>query len=248
LGWIKNDLDKRLKGSAKMSNNGSKQNQYGVDLNNLAGICDHTVLKPDTTISTIEKFCEEAITWGFASVCINPSHVKRVAALLKGSEIKVCTVIGFPLGATTSEVKAFEADQAITNGAHEVDMVINISALKDGNDELVLNDIKGVVEVAKGRALVKVIIETCLLNEQEKIRACELVKEAGADFVKTSTGMSSGGATVEDIKLMRSIVGDTMGVKASTGINNREIALAMVGAGATRLGTSKGILIQTGGL
>ena len=218
----------------------------GVDINNLAKTCDHTVLKPDTTKKTIEKFCKEAIQWGFASVCINPSNVGYAASLLKGTDVKVCTVIGFPLGANTPFVKAAEVRDAIANGAQEVDMVINVGALKDGDYDLVSRDIKGVVDAAAGQALVKVIIETCLLTDQEKIKACLLAKDAGADYVKTSTGMSSGGATVEDITLMRKTVGPDMGVKASTGVNDRQIALGLIRAGATRLGTSKGILIQTG--
>lgn len=218
----------------------------GIDINNLAATCDHTVLKPETTKKTLEKFCKEAIEWGFASVCVNPANVKYVASLLRGTKVKACTVIGFPLGASTSVVKAVETRDAIANGAQEVDMVINIGALKDGDYDLVYNDIKAVVDAAAGQALVKVIIETCLLTDQEKIKVCQLAKDAGTDFVKTSTGMSTGGATVEDITLMRKTVGPKIGVKASTGVNNREIALDLIRAGATRLGTSKGIIIQTG--
>ncbi len=218
----------------------------GIDINNLAATCDHTVLKPETTKSTIGKFCKEAIHWGFASVCVNPANVRYAASILKGTNVKVCTVIGFPLGANTSFVKAAETRDAIANGAQEVDMVINIGALKDGEYDLVFNDIKAVVDAAARQALVKVIIETCLLTDQEKVKACQLAKEAGADFVKTSTGMSTGGATVEDILLMRRTVGPDLGVKASTGVNNREIALNLIRAGATRLGTSKGSIIQTG--
>lgn len=217
-----------------------------VDINNLAATCDHTVLKPDTTKKTIEKFCQEAMEWGFASVCVNPTHVRYAASILRGSKVKVCTVIGFPLGANTPVVKAAEVRDAIANGAQEVDMVINIGAVKDGNYDLVARDIKAVVDAAAGQALTKVIIETCLLTEEEKIKVCLLAKDAGADYVKTSTGMSTGGATVEDIMLMRKTVGPEMGVKASTGVNNREIALDLIRAGATRLGTSKGIAIQTG--
>ncbi|MDF2927013.1 MAG: deoxyribose-phosphate aldolase [Paenibacillaceae bacterium] len=217
-----------------------------IDINHLAAICDHTVLKPDTTRATLDRFCKEAIEWGFASVCVNPVNAKYVADRLKGSAVKTCTVIGFPLGANTSAIKAAEAKEAIANGAEEVDMVINIGALKDGLDDLVYLDIKAVVDAAVGQALVKVIIETCLLSDTEKVRACRIAKDAGADFVKTSTGMSVGGATAADIALMRQTVGPNMGVKASTGVNNREIAVALVEAGATRLGTSKGILIQTG--
>ncbi len=218
----------------------------GVDINHLASTVDHTVLKPETSRKTIEKFCKEAIEWKFASVCVNPTHVKLAASLLKGTDVKVCTVIGFPLGANTSFVKAAETRDAIANGAQEVDMVINIGALKDGDYDLISRDIKAVVDAAAGQAKVKVIIETCLLTEQEKIKACLLAKSVGADFVKTSTGMSTGGATVEDITLMRKTVGPQMGVKASTGVNDREIALNLIRAGATRLGTSKGMIIQTG--
>lgn len=218
----------------------------GIDINHLARTVDHTVLKPETERKTVEKFCKEAIEWNYASVCVNPTHVKLVAGLLKGTDVKVCTVIGFPLGANTSFVKAAETRDAIANGAQEVDMVINIGALKDGDYDLVSNDIKAVVDAAAGQAKVKVIIETCLLTEQEKIKACLLAKRMGADFVKTSTGMSTGGATVEDITLMRKTVGPEMGVKASTGVNDREIALNLIRAGATRLGTSKGMIIQTG--
>ena len=166
----------------------------------LAKYIDHTLLKADATKDKIEKLCEEAKEYGFASVCVNPAWVPLAAELLKGSEVKVCTVIGFPLGATTPEVKRFETENAIQNGAQEVDMVINIGALKSGDDELVKKDIQAVVEAAKGKALVKVIIETCLLTEEEKVKACKLSVEAGADYVKTSTGFSTGGATVEDIK------------------------------------------------
>src|ERR1035437_2089016 len=179
----------------------------GIDINNLAATCDHTVLKPDTTKKTLEKFCKEAIEWGFASVCVNPANVRYVAGLLKGTKVKTCSVIGFPLGASTSVVKALEARDAIANGAQEVDMVINIGALKDGDFDLVAKDIRSVVEAASGQAIVKVIIETCLLTDQEKIKVCLIAKNAGADFVKTSSGMSTGGATVEDIALMRKTVG-----------------------------------------
>ena len=217
----------------------------GIDIKNLGKTVDHTVLKPGTTKATIEKFCKEAIEWGFASVCINPVNVKYVASLLKGTDVHTCAVIGFPLGANTSFIKAAEANEAIANGAQEVDMVMNIGAMKEQDYDLVLRDMIVVVAAAAGKAIVKVIIETCLLTEEEKVKACQLAKEAGADFVKTSTGMSTGGATVEDIALMKKTVGPDMRVKASTGINNREIALDMIRAGAVRLGTSKGILIVT---
>jgi deoxyribose-phosphate aldolase len=207
---------------------------------------DHTVLRPATVRSTVKKFCDEAKEWKFASVCVNPIHVKYVAAQLAGSGVKTCCVIGFPLGANTPFIKAVEAMEAVKNGAEEVDMVINIGALKDKDYDLVYEDIKGVVDAAHPKALVKVIIETCLLTDEEKVRACELSKRAGADFVKTSTGMSTGGATVEDVRLMKRTVGDTMRVKASTGINDRKVCDAMLAAGAVRMGTSKGIKIVMG--
>jgi len=207
---------------------------------------DHTVLKPQTVKSTVKRFCDEAKEWKFASVCVNPTHVKYVAEQLAGSGVKTCCVIGFPLGANTPFTKAVEAMEAVKNGAEEVDMVINVGALKDKDYDLVFEDIKGVVDAAHPKALVKVIIETCLLTDEEKVRACELAKQAKADFVKTSTGFGSGGATVEDIRLMKRTVGDSMMVKASTGINDRRICDQMLSAGAVRMGTSKGIKIVMG--
>ncbi|HHY72962.1 MAG TPA: deoxyribose-phosphate aldolase [Bacillus bacterium] len=212
-------------------------------LQNIANIIDHTALKADTTKEQIIKLCEEAKEYGFFSVCVNPAWVRLAAEQLQGSDVKVCTVIGFPLGASTSETKAFETKDAIEKGADEVDMVINIGALKDKNDDLVEQDIKAVVEAAHGKALVKVIIETSLLTEAEKVRACQLAVKADADFVKTSTGFSTGGATVEDIKLMRETVGPDIGVKASGGVRDRDGALRMIEAGATRIGASAGIAI-----
>lgn len=212
----------------------------------LANIIDHTLLKADATQAEIIKLCAEAKEFNFASVCVNPSMVKLASEELKGCDVDVCTVIGFPLGATTSEVKAFEVKNTIENGATEVDMVINIGKLKDRDLEYVKNDIKAVVEAAKGKALTKVIIETCLLTEEEKIIACKLSKEAGSDFVKTSTGFSTGGATVEDIKLMRETVGPEMGVKASGGVRSKKDALAMIENGATRIGASASISICEG--
>ncbi|WP_273832707.1 deoxyribose-phosphate aldolase [Guptibacillus sedimenti] len=212
----------------------------------LAKMIDHTALKPDTSREQIEKLCDEARDFNFASVCVNPTWVSLAAEKLEGSEAKVCTVIGFPLGAVTTETKAFETKDAIQKGATEVDMVINIGALKDGNNELVEQDIKAVVEAAKGKALVKVIIETCLLTDEEKTRACELSVKAGADYVKTSTGFSTGGATVEDIKLMRRTVGPNIGVKASGGVRDLEGSQAMIDAGATRIGASAGVKIVQG--
>lgn len=213
---------------------------------NIAKMIDHTALKADITKEQIVKLCDEAKEYGFFSVCVNPAWVKTAAERLKGSEVKVCTVIGFPLGASTSETKAFETKDAIEKGATEVDMVINIGALKDQNDELVEQDIRAVVEAASGKALVKVIIETSLLSQEEKVRACKLAVKAGADYVKTSTGFSTGGATVEDIKLMRETAGPNIGVKASGGVRDREGALQMIEAGATRIGASAGIAIVKG--
>ncbi|AIM17318.1 deoxyribose-phosphate aldolase [Bacillus sp. X1(2014)] len=213
---------------------------------NIAGMIDHTLLKADVTKDQIIKLAEEAKEYSFASVCVNPTWVKTAAEALKGTNVKVCTVIGFPLGATTPETKAFETKNAIENGATEVDMVINIGALKDKQDDLVEKDIRAVVEAAKGKALVKVIIETCLLTDEEKKRACELSVKAGADFVKTSTGFSTGGATVEDVRLMRETVGPNIGVKASGGVKSREDAEAMVAAGANRIGASSGVAICKG--
>lgn len=203
---------------------------------------DHTILKADATEQAVEKVCQEALANDFASVCINPFWVKKTADLLAGSDVKVCTVIGFPLGANTKEVKAFEAKQAIQEGAQEVDMVINIGALKSGLTEIVLADIKAVVEAA-GSTLVKVIIETALLTDEEKVLVCKLAVEAGAEYVKTSTGFSTGGATVDDVALMKQTVGDKALVKASGGVRTKEDAEAMIKAGASRLGTSNGIQI-----
>ena len=212
----------------------------------IAKMIDHTILKAEATESEIVKLCKEAIHYNFASVCVNPSMVPVAAKELKGTHVKVCTVIGFPLGATTTEVKAFETKDVIEKGATEVDMVINVGKLKERNLEYVKNDIKAVVEAAKGKALTKVIIETCLLTDEEKVIACQLSKEAGADFVKTSTGFSTGGATAADIKLMRETVGPDMGVKASGGVRSREDALAMIENGATRIGASASISICEG--
>lgn len=204
---------------------------------------DHTALKSDTTLKDIQKLCDEAKEYQFASVCVNPIWVKYCADYLKDTDVKVCTVIGFPLGATTSKVKAFETKDAIENGADEIDMVINIGALKDGYDELVLDDIKAVVDVANGKC-VKVIIETCLLTDEEKKRVCELALKASATFVKTSTGFSTGGATVEDVKLMKDVVREHAFVKASGGIRNRDDLVEMIDAGASRIGTSSGVQLM----
>ena len=202
-------------------------------------LIDHTVLKPDTQEEAVIKLCKEALEFNFASVCVNPTFVELCAGLLKGSEVKVCTVIGFPLGANTKEVKGFEALDAVNKGAEEIDMVINIGALKDKKYDYVYEEIKYIKECCKGR-LLKVIIETCLLTDEEKVKACELSVKAGADYVKTSTGFSTGGATVSDIALMRKTVGPDLGVKASGGVRTYEDMVNMVEAGATRIGTSSG--------
>lgn len=217
-----------------------------MDKKQLAKMIDHTILKPDATKEEIIKICEEAKKYNFASVCINPSRIKLAKDILAGSEVNICTVIGFPLGATSTESKRFEAEQAIKDGATEVDMVINIGRLKDKDYDYVYNDIKAVVEVAKSRALTKVIIETCLLNDDEKVMACNLAKKAKADFVKTSTGFSTKGAIAEDIKLMRKTVGETMGVKASGGVKTYDQAMEMINNGATRIGASASIAIING--
>ena len=209
----------------------------------LASMIDHTILKPEAGKEQVETICREAREYGFASVCVNSSYVPLCAELLRDTEVKVCTVIGFPLGAMSTAAKAAEARQAILDGAEELDMVIHIGMLKDGNNEYVEQDIHSVVEEARGKAAVKVIIETCLLSEEEKIRACLLAKKAGADYVKTSTGFSTGGATAEDIALMKKTVGKDMKVQASGGIRTREKAEEMRKAGADRIGTSSGIRI-----
>ncbi|CAM3382282.1 deoxyribose-phosphate aldolase [Rhodothermus bifroesti] len=212
----------------------------------LARYIDHTALKPETTEDQIRGLCAEAQRYGFAAVCINPCYVPLAASLLEGSGVAVCTVIGFPLGANQTITKVAEAVQALRDGARELDMVLNIGWLKSGQLEAVRDDIRAVVDVAHSaqpRARVKVILETALLTEAEKITACQLALEAGADFVKTSTGFLGGGATVEDVALLRRVVGDRMGVKASGGIRTRAQAEALLAAGATRLGTSSGVAL-----
>src|SRR5687768_6397826 len=209
-----------------------------------ASLIDHTLLKPEATEADIKKLCEEAAQFGFASVCVNPGWVKRASEFLKGSGVPVCTVIGFPLGATLPDVKAYEARRSIFNGAREVDMVINIGALKSGDDCLVEDDIRAVAEAAhENGILCKVIIETALLTDDEKIRACLASKNAGADFVKTSTGFAKGGATADDVALMRRTVGRDLGVKASGGVKGIDDARKMFEAGATRIGASVGVKI-----
>ena len=212
----------------------------------LASLIDHTLLKPDATREEVEQLCREAAQFCFASVCVNPNWVALCRELLRGSGVKVCTVIGFPLGAHLPDIKAYETKRAIEQGAEEVDMVINIGALKSRDYALVEQDIRGVVAAAGGRALVKVILETALLTRDEKVMGSTLAKAAGADFVKTSTGFAGGGATVEDVQLMRETVGPEMGVKASGGVRTKEDAEKMVAAGATRLGASAGVKIVRG--
>ena len=205
-------------------------------------LIDHTLLKQDATPEQIVKLCEEAKQFDFMSVCVNPAYVPLAAKCLKGSDVKVCTVIGFPLGMNLTRTKVDEAKLCIAQGATEIDMVINVGMLKAGHDDYVKEEIRLLKEVA-GKLVLKVIIETCLLSDEEKVRVCRLAKEAGADFVKTSTGFSSGGATAHDVKLMRETVGPEMGVKASGGVKTHEDLLAMVEAGANRIGTSNGTKI-----
>jgi len=209
----------------------------------LAKVIDHTILKPEATREQVVKLCNEAIENRFASVCVNPVNVEICAQLLKETDVKVCTVIGFPLGANTTKLKAFETEEAINDGAQEVDMVINVGKLKDEDFQYVENDIRAVVEKAKGKAITKVILETCLLTKEEIEKVCQLSVKAGADFVKTSTGFSLSGAKIEDIKLMRKCVCDKLGVKASGGIRSYEDCIAMIEAGATRIGASASVSI-----
>ena len=210
----------------------------------VAALIDHTLLKPEASQADIRKLCQEAVRFGFASVVVNPWYVPLAAELVRGSEVKVCTVAGFPLGATLPQVKIYETEEAIKLGAQEIDMVINIGALKSGQDEVVELDVRGVVEAShRGGAICKVILETSLLTIEEKVRACVACKKAGADFVKTSTGFGPGGATAEDVALMRAVVGSEIGVKAAGGIRSLEDLKKMVSAGATRIGASASVRI-----
>jgi deoxyribose-phosphate aldolase len=209
----------------------------------MAKYIDHTLLKADATIDAVAKLCAEAIAYRFRAVCINSGHVAYVASKLQGAAVAVCTVVGFPLGAMQMQAKAFEAENAVAEGATEIDMVLNVGALKSGDRQTVEADIRAVRQAAASPIVLKVIIETCLLTDAEKVQACKIAKNAGADFVKTSTGFSSGGATLEDVALMREIVGRQMGVKASGGIKDWPAAAAMIRAGASRIGTSSGIAI-----
>ena len=215
------------------------------NLENIASYIDHTLLKSDATLGQIQKLCEEAREFGFASVCVNPCYVKTCAELLQDSGVKTCTVVGFPLGTNTKETKAEEAARAIQDGAQEIDMVLNVGALKNGDDQYVCQDVAAVVDACYANgAICKVILETCLLTDEEKVRACQAVVKAGADFVKTSTGFSTGGATVADIELMsRTVAEAKLGVKASGGVRTLEDAQKMIAAGATRIGASAGVQI-----
>ena len=215
-----------------------------ISRNQLAKIIDHTLVKPTATKDAVVKLCSEAEKYGFGCVCVNSAYVSLAAQMLKGTDVKVCSTVGFPFGAALAEVKAFEAKRAVENGASEIDMVMNIGALKSGNYEKVKEDIKAVVDVkhSHDNVIVKVIIETGYLTDEEKRKACKLAKEAGADFVKTSTGLA-GGATVKDVRLMHETVGEDMGVKAAGGIRNFEQASAMIEAGADRIGTSTAVAV-----
>jgi deoxyribose-phosphate aldolase len=234
--------------------NGAERVSAGVGIDaaggietDLARMIDHTLLKPEATKDQVIQLCQEAKKYNFASVCINPSYVPLSAKLLRDTSVKVCTVIGFPLGATSTASKAFEAEQALRDGAREIDMVINVGMLKSKEYDYVENDIFAIVTTCRRyKALLKVILETGLLSDEEKIKACLLAKRAGADFVKTSTGFSKGGATVGDIALMRKVVGSAMGVKASGGVRTREEAMAMVASGADRIGASASVKIVSG--
>ncbi|MDQ7815646.1 MAG: deoxyribose-phosphate aldolase [Melioribacteraceae bacterium] len=252
VGWERNIVDQPI-AVKNIINNGAERIAAGLGVanelidRNVARMIDHTMLKPDATPDEITKLCEEARTYNFASVCINPCFVSMSRELLKGSQVKVCTVIGFPLGATTTEIKRAEAEQALNSGAQEIDMVINIGMLKQKKYDYVFNDINQVVLAAKRHSAVcKVILETALLSDEEKIKACLLSKEAKADFVKTSTGFSKGGATAGDVALMRYVVGSAVGVKASGGIRTAEDAKLMIESGADRIGASASVKIVKG--
>jgi deoxyribose-phosphate aldolase len=228
-------------GATRLSARGLNAADVPADI---AGFIDHTLLKPEATPAEIEKLCKEAREYHFAAVCVNPPFVKQCADLLRGSEVEVATVVGFPLGAHTTATKVFETEQALVDGATEIDMVINIGELKAGRDDFVQSDIRAVVEAAhRAGAIVKVIIEAALLNDEQKVRASRLSKQAGADFVKTSTGFGPGGATAHDVALMRETVGPGLGVKAAGGVKNLEQAQEMIKAGATRIGASAGVKI-----
>lgn len=214
-----------------------------MDKKKLASYIDHTLLKPDASIADIKKICQEAAEYSFASVCINPYYIKAAKSFLENTGVKTCTVVGFPLGATTIEVKLYEAEQAIKNGADEIDMVINIGALKENNFDYTAEEIKKMSNVCNGKALLKIIIETCLLEKEQIVASCRIAASAGANYVKTSTGFSLSGATISDVKLMKETVGDLIGIKASGGIKDLKTMLMMIEAGATRIGTSSSVKI-----
>lgn len=238
---------KKILGEFSEFEKSKKISELKLSSQDLAGMIDHTLLKPDATLSEVKQLCEEAIQNNFASICVNPSYVDTCFNLIKASNVKVCTVIGFPLGATTIQTKLLEAEEAIKNGAEELDMVVNIGKLKDKDYQFVYDDLKSIADLSKKHLCVsKVILETCLLNDEEKVAACILAKEAGLNFVKTSTGFSKSGATVRDVALMKFVVGDKILVKASGGIRSYEDAIAMINAGATRLGASAGVKIIAG--
>lgn len=245
---ILSKLEKMDKTGGSAKSNASEQNTSSsvITAQELAGYIDHTLLKPGANESQFEQLCAEALEYKFMSVCVNSSWVPYVAKKLRGSSVKVCSVIGFPLGEMDTRSKAFEARNAIANGAHELDMVINTSALKSGNLKLVEEDIRAIKRACRSNTLLKIIIETSLLTDEEKIIACEIAKKVGADFVKTSTGFTGAGATVEDVALMRRVVGPKMGVKASGGIRDYKTAIAMINAGANRIGAGGSIAIVTG--
>jgi deoxyribose-phosphate aldolase len=226
----------------------TKEVKHTMNSEQIAAMIDHTLLKADSTQQEIIKLCEEAKRYSFATVCVNPYWVRLAAQELKDSKVGITTVIGFPLGSSTSLVKSTEASDSIRNGATEIDMVLNVGALKSGDFDAVERDIEGVVLACKGKAIVKVIIETCYLTDDEKKRADEMCKSAGADFVKTSTGFGPSGATLKDIQLIRQTVGNEMGIKASGGVRDLPFAIQLIEAGATRLGTSSGIALVTGGI
>ena len=232
--------------SVNMTHEGTADKAAKMTASEMARYIDHTLLKPEAPLSAFDKLCDEAIHYGFKSVCVNSGRVANVVEKVKGTGVIVCSVIGFPLGAMDSRAKAFEAKRAIEQGASELDMVLNIGALKSGDLKAAEEDIKAVRGEAKGTMVLKVIIETCLLTEEEKVLACEIAKKAGADFVKTSTGFSSGGATVEDVALIRRVLGPEMGVKASGGIKDFATASAMIAAGANRIGAGAGVAIVAG--
>ncbi len=219
------------------------ETKFSISPAEMARYIDHTILKPEASVEAIDALCDEATAYGFKAVCVNSGHIAHIAQKLQGSGVEVCSVVGFPLGAMHTRAKAFEAQTAVENGATELDMVLSIGAIKSGDADGARADIQAVRQAAGSGRILKVIIETCLLTEKEKILACEISKAAGADFVKTSTGFSGGGATAEDIALMRKTVGREMGVKASGGIKDWDTALAMIKAGANRIGTSSGVVI-----